>query len=246
MLSTFICGTFHHEEDETWNTSPGSTPRKSRRNNSFSKSHNKDSKNPYSTRGLDTFSALLAELEEKRQKIYSQMDSQNISFVRFAYRNSKDCVPVVVKLKPEEEKINNIEVKQLPHPISKAMDKSPTDQSSVAVNCETNQPKLEAAGNKVEKKQSFSWNTIKLDKWRRPSYYLPLFIVLILVFLAVFGRSFAILCTSIGWYLVPTLKDSSRTRRSVKKKDYVRRLSEKKMVSDGISSPRKHFHQKSW
>ncbi|KAJ7976837.1 putative ZCF37 [Quillaja saponaria] len=238
MLSPFmICGTIHHEdedEDELCNTSPGCTPRKSRRNN----------KNPYSKRGIDKFSALLADLEEKRQKIYSQIGSQDISFIRFVYSNSNDFVPVVVKLKHKDEQNNKsteVKIKQLTQ-ISEVINKSPMESSNTMN--ETNQPNLEAA-EKAEKKKSFSWNMIRLNKLRKPSYYLPLVVVLILVILAVFGRSAAILCTCIAWYLVPMPKDSSRTRKSMKKKNYVRRVSEKKdyarrlsekRVSDGLSS----------
>ncbi|KAJ7958263.1 putative ZCF37 [Quillaja saponaria] len=238
MLNPFICCGTLHQEDVVCNISPASTPRKSRRNN-------KDNKNPYSTRGLDKFSALLDDLEEKRQKIYSQMGSEDISLVRFVYSNSNDFVPVVVKVKHKNEKNNKstkIKNKQMTQ-TSEVMDKTPME-STTAVN-ETNQPNSEA-GMKAKKKESFSWKLIRLDKLRKPSYYLPLVVVLILVFLAVFGRSAAILCTCIAWYLVPTLKDSSRRRRSLKKKNYVRRVSEKKdyvrklsekMVSDGSSFP---------
>ncbi|KAK8260401.1 hypothetical protein E1A91_D13G119500v1 [Gossypium mustelinum] len=95
MIYPFLCGTLHHqqEDDGIWSSSPVCSPRKSKRK--------KDTKNPYSTRGLDQFSALLAELEEKRQKIYSQTGSQ--SMVRFVYKNSNDCVPVVVNLKDKKE-----------------------------------------------------------------------------------------------------------------------------------------------
>ncbi|GLT26228.1 hypothetical protein SLA2020_013100 [Shorea laevis] len=80
MLKPLICGTggFQREDDELSScslspkSSPVSTPRKSKRSN-LRKSHNRDSKNPYSSRGLDKFSAVLAELEEKKQKIYSQI-----------------------------------------------------------------------------------------------------------------------------------------------------------------------------
>ncbi|GLT71185.1 hypothetical protein SLA2020_432190 [Shorea laevis] len=70
-----------------------------------------------------------------------------------------------------------------------------------------------------------------MGKWRRPSYYLPAVVIFILLILLVFGRSFAILCTSVGWYMVPALKESENTRRpsTTKKKEYVRGLSENKM-----------------
>ncbi|KAF2309635.1 hypothetical protein GH714_004394 [Hevea brasiliensis] len=112
---------FHHhqeEEDEPLQqgSSPCSTPRKSRKST-------KDSKNPYSTRGLDKFSALLADLEEKRQQIYSQVDSQDISFVRFVYSSSNDCVPIIVKLKDQNKQDQNkgidLKMNQEPHKTQK-------------------------------------------------------------------------------------------------------------------------------
>ncbi|KAL9313080.1 hypothetical protein ACSQ67_018532 [Phaseolus vulgaris] len=59
------------------------------------------SNNPYSDRGLDKFSALLADLDERRQKVYSQSSPQEISLVRFAY-SSDDFVPIVVKVKSKD------------------------------------------------------------------------------------------------------------------------------------------------
>ena len=205
MFYSFFCGALHHQEegDEFW-YSPVSKRRKSRRK--------RDSKNPYSTRGLDQFSALLAELEEKRQQIYSQMGTQGI--VRFVYRNSNDCVPVVVKLKDKKEEKNkpgNTEDHQPERYVSEVLDKLQTPSES---------------DKEVDKKKkSFSWN-VKLQNLRRPSYHIPAVIILILLFLVLFGRSVAILCTCIGWYIVPTISgEDSNLRTSMKKKDYVRKLS---------------------
>ena len=94
MLNLFVCGPFHNEyDDEPCLASPNSSsPRKYKRKNS-------KNNNPYSTRGLDKFSELLADLDEKRQKIYSQTNPHDISFVRFVYSNTDDdIVPVVVKV----------------------------------------------------------------------------------------------------------------------------------------------------
>ncbi|XVF06704.1 hypothetical protein REPUB_Repub06bG0073500 [Reevesia pubescens] len=221
MFCPFLCGSFHHQEEEDddaefW-ISPVSTPRKSRRK--------KDSKNPYSTRGLDQFSALLDELEEKRRQIYSQMGSQGI--VRFVYKNSNDCVPVVVKLKDKKEEKNkpaNSKDHQPERYVSEVIDKLPTPSES--------EQKIE------EKNRSFSWN-VKLQNLERPSYYIPAVIILILLFLVFFGRSVAILCTCIGWYIVPTISgESSNLRTSMKKKDYVRKLSGNKLASGKLSSPK--------
>ncbi|WCJ35558.1 ZCF37 [Euphorbia peplus] len=223
MLSPFICGSFQNQElEEEDQASPCTTPtRKSRKSS-------KDNKNPYSTRGLDKFSALLAELEEKRQKIYSQVGSDDISFVRFVYSSSNDCVPVIVKVKDHsksplrdhqhvtKEKTLCQVVKEKTSCQSPEKPKSPKQETRL----------MELDDKKIlkEKKKVY----FKLNKWRRPSFYMPIFMILILIFLAFFGRSVAILCTSIGWYLVPTLnsKTPEKLASLKKKKTLVRRVSE--------------------
>ncbi|XP_044475057.1 uncharacterized protein LOC123202974 [Mangifera indica] len=202
------------------------------------RSHNKDSKNPYSNRGLDKFSALLAELEEKKQKIYSQKGSEDISLVRFVYKDMDNCVPIVVKKKKEKNKSggdNN--ATPLQHESETRLDdKFLVDQSK-----DEGKLSRSVSDNKlVTKKKSFSWNEIKLNHWRRPSYYLPAAVILILLSLLFFGRSFAILCTSIGWYIVPILQGESPSNETTheRKKKYTRRMSEIKMVSHEISSPK--------
>ncbi|XP_059461230.1 uncharacterized protein LOC132190300 [Corylus avellana] len=254
MLSSLICGagSFHQEEEEEiWIDSPYSSPRKSRK-----KSHgSKSSKNPYSTRGLDKFSALLADLEEKRQKIYLQADSQDISFVRFVHSSSNDWKPIVVKSKDKKEArtkkdpsadLKEVKQQQLPQPQPQPQPQQP-------------RPIMEEANEKA--KMSGLWWNMEMGKWRRPSYYLPVAVIFILLLLLVFGRSFAILCTSLGWYVVPNLKESENTRKSTKKKEYVRGLSENKMVMISAhtkeytrsksgdvegKSTRPRGHQKSW
>ena len=217
MLSVFFCGScsFPHQEEEKENDSfASSPPKKSKKSN----------KNPYSTRGLDKFSELLTDLEEKRQKIYSQMGTEGISLVRFVYSNSNDCVPIVVKLKKIHKEGKDNKHVSVTQTNSKAVDEI---VEAPVPSKEVEQPKLELSNEKTEnKKKSFSWN-VKLDKWKRPSYYLPVIIILILLSLAVYGRSFAVMCTSIGWYVFPILKDSSSTKNpEPTKKNYVRRFSE--------------------
>lgn len=264
MLSPLICGAFHHEEeeDEAMTGSACSTPRKSKRNGFSSRTHNsKDNKNPYSSRGLDKFSALLADLEEKRQKIYEKTGAQDISLVRFVYKNSNDCVPIVIKLKDKKDEKSKVEdVKDHKKHVTEVLmptDKFPTETSTEVK--DDKQSKL--ASDKYKNfKKSFSRNFMKMVRWNRPSFYVPVFVILILLFLALFGRSVAILCTSIGWYMIPTLNESTMRKRSFKKKEYVRKLSEPKMESsDGLSSPktnhtgavkdktpRQHGQRKSW
>ncbi|KAJ4701612.1 putative ZCF37 [Melia azedarach] len=239
------------------------TPRRTSKRHSFSsrRGHEKDN-NPYSTRGLDKFSALVAELEEKRQKIYSQMGSDDISFVRFVYKDSDDCVPIIVKMKkdqPQQDKTKGDDIKaRLRKQDSEIKEKFPIDSSSTAENKEANKQQPNAqSDNKITKKKNFSWN-MKLSNWRQPSYYFPAVVMLILLFLIFFGRSFAILCTSIGWYVLPTLKteNSSNVRKFIKKKEYVRKFSDNKMATARLSfnnsrpvkdqSSPKHDHRKSF
>ncbi|KAF7817436.1 uncharacterized protein G2W53_031405 [Senna tora] len=217
MLNHFACGTFHREEEEDDPYSYLRSPRKSR-----SRSH---SKNPYSTRGLDEFYALLADLDQKRQQIYSQMRPQDISIVRFvsSKSNTNDFVPIIVKVKNKEQKHRSEELK-VRHVSSNTQ---AVDKCAVEV---------ESTGGEKQpmKKQSscYCWNHVHM--WRRPSLYLPVLVIFILALLTVCGRSFATLCTCILWYIVTAVKDSSSssssstsTKSTNKKKHYTRGMSEK-------------------
>ncbi|KAI4337058.1 hypothetical protein L6164_015515 [Bauhinia variegata] len=252
MLNHFVCGSFDDEgEDDRLCSSPG---RKSQKKSKGSKNNN-----PYSTRGLDKFSALLADLDERRQKIYSQMNPHDVSVVRFVYSNSDDVVPIVIKVKKKDEKHKKEENKDRHEKANTeviVVEKSAIGQSSAAVE-ERKQVKLDAE----KKKKRSSLKMVRWDTLIHPSFYLPLVFILILSLLTVFGRSAATLCICIVWYVVPTLKDRSKSTRSEKKKDYVRGLSdkkkdyvrglsdkkkdyvrglgEKKIVTDGLLSPRR-------
>jgi hypothetical protein len=205
-------------------SSPASTPRKLQNKGTFCKKNKKGGKNPYATRGLDKFSALLVEIEEKKQKIYSQKNSQDISFVRFMFSDSDDCVPIVVKAKKENDQ-QQVKTKQEDKLATKI--KTPEEKQEV---------KQEKTAGKIFEKNRFSID-LMVCKLRRPCYYLPVVIVFILVLLALSGRSFAILCTCIGWYIIPTLQhrtsqsqlhnniDNKKPTMKIKK-DYVRRVSE--------------------
>lgn len=161
-----------------------SSPRKAKKiNGFFSGSRNKD--NPYSKRGLDKFSALLTDLEAKKQQIYSQRGSEDISLVRFVYKDMDNCVPIVVKKKKEKNKSggdNN--ATPLQHESETPLDdKFLVDQSK-----DEGKLSRSVSDNKlVTKKKSFSWNEIKLNHWRRPSYYLPAAVILILLFFCSLG-----------------------------------------------------------
>ncbi|KAG5065334.1 hypothetical protein AAZX31_04G045000 [Glycine max] len=252
MLNNFICGSLHHPEEDV----PCSSPKKSKRKES------RNDKNPYSNRGLDKFSALLDDLDERRKKVYSQMSPQDISFVRFAYSNNHDIVPIVVKVKNnKDQKKHKSEELKARHITSFSEQLEKSDEEATLKERKQKLNKLESH----KKNLSFSWNMLK-----RPSFYVPAVMMLILVFLVVFGRSVATLCTCVVWYVVPTLSeyyDSSKPRNksmmNSKKRDYVRGWlndSMKMMNPEELASPRtgdskdysndknsgKHGHQKSW
>ncbi|XAR61969.1 hypothetical protein NMG60_11016532 [Bertholletia excelsa] len=223
MVNLFICGSgaFHQqveEDDEPYCVSP----KKLRKYSLFGC---KDYKNPYASRGLDKFSALLAELDDKRQKIYTQMGANDISFVRFMYSSSNDCKPIVVRVRERIKqkktfgaKENNQGCDNNNHP-SEALAESPVSQD---------EGKIELGAEKSEKRSCY-WRV--MFEIRRPCCYLPAVVILILLLLAVYGRLFVILCTSLGWYLVPTVHgDSSTKKRPRKKKGGGRRATRKKVV----------------
>ncbi|KAL0736956.1 hypothetical protein Bca4012_013166 [Brassica carinata] len=184
--------------------SPCTSPKKSR----------KASKNPYANRGLDKFSELLSELDEKRQSIYSKkLDSGGPPLVRFVFTSSGECVPVVIK-------------SSYPH-----KQKKTKDVAAAKVKTEVKETKTEETKKtepETEEKQSCVLNE-NLKKITRPNRFFPMTVILVLVFLVFFGRSVAIMCTCIAWYLVPTIKEQSGNRGAstyaMKKKDFARKLS---------------------
>ncbi|GAA0140708.1 hypothetical protein LIER_02009 [Lithospermum erythrorhizon] len=252
MFNTFICGSFQNQENED-TLSPCSTPKRSRRSGSYK---NKENKNRYSNLGLDKFNALLSELEEKKQKIYTQKGAEDIDLVQFDITSDNEIKPIVV-----------VKVKR----------KRPCDASSItsskpalnilqvseqlkkhAENHETSSDKKLDVEEIPKKKRGYASSPFMLEKFKRPFYYLPVVVILILLFLAIYGRPFAILCTSIGWYLIPLLRGGHRkssnyninNKRKLKRKKehYSRRLSENIIfrrnsnIIDGSSSPTSVFN----
>ncbi|XP_074270790.1 uncharacterized protein LOC141594667 [Silene latifolia] len=227
MVSGFICGTnsLPRDEDgehERQTRSADSSPRKSR---------SKSNKNPYSTRGLDRFSALLTEIEEKRQRIYSKVDPQEISLVRFVYTDDHEFKPIVVKAKSSKGANTEHQREKQPKP-----DTSRTHKSGPIV--ATNENPNNSRNEKMMKKA-------KICNWMEPKIYLPMIVIAILVCLLAFNRSFAIMCTSIGWYVLPTIINgsysTSNLRTSFKKKDFAKRkLSDKKIMSTEGTKSFKH------
>lgn len=136
-------------------------------------------KNPYADGGVDKFLALVADLEEKKQRIYDEMGTEEISLIRFVYDDFEQVKPIVVK---------------------------------------ANNKKLHIKGERsVEEKREIyvkPQEVLHVRK-RHPAnyYFIYVILVLILVFLAIYGRSLAILCTSIAWYLVPQFISRSSKRK---------------------------------
>ncbi|KAE8673192.1 Detected protein of unknown function [Hibiscus syriacus] len=145
--------------------------------------------------------------KKKGEKFTQKSGSQ--SLVRFVYNNSNDCVPVVINLRDKNEdktKPGNTKERYVPEAINKLQTPS--------------EPDTEVIKMKVEKKKSFSWSAVEFQNLRKPSYFIPGIIILILLLLMLFGRSAAVLCTCVGWYVVPTINgEGSNLRTSMKKKD---------------------------
>ncbi|GAB4852354.1 hypothetical protein Ancab_016547 [Ancistrocladus abbreviatus] len=229
VAASFICGSnsLPREDNDLESHSANSTPRRS-------SSSKKDDKNPYSSRGLDKFCTLLAEIEEKKQKIYSQLGEDEISLVRFVYSNDNRVKPIVVKAKGNKERLSKSLNNSGPLDNPPAPAPAPAPAPSPAAADAVVKPSSSQA---VENKKKPWFNKWRLNGMKQPCYYWPAIVVLILLFLAFFGRSVAILCTSIGWYLVPTITNGdSNLKRPTKKKDYTRKLSDKKMLDHGVSS----------
>ncbi|KAI3761120.1 hypothetical protein L1987_51528 [Smallanthus sonchifolius] len=210
----FICGSFRSQEEDNnydvlWPFSSTSTRKSTRRRRIFGSQSNKNATNPYADRGLDKFEALLADLDQKRHKILTEIGAdQDVSMVKFIYKSSNEIEPIVIKLQ-DQTKHHNMSLLSSPEYLDHQKDVSFIKR-------------INNRGNEAEKvnmKQVVDDTTQK--EWWKPRYYFVLFVILILVLLMFSGRSFAILCVSIGWYLVPivneSLRDSKQSNNVTKK-----------------------------
>lgn len=218
-----LCGNFSHVDDDPW------FPRSSSRRRSRRKE-----KNPYANRGLDKFKVVLADLQARREKIMAEMGARDAFLVWFAHSNLRDWVPIIIKLRdPKQQKSGAVIGEN--HPTQRrlvSVKKSPVGSSAT----ESVMPAA-AAGSDGRMKKRFSWgvrndNCVVMNM-HRPSNYWPVVVILILLCLVMFGRSFAIMCTCICWYFVPTHRGENVNLRRSMNKSYGRRLSEKKLVGDG-------------
>ncbi|KAI3758765.1 hypothetical protein L6452_06337 [Arctium lappa] len=227
----FICGSFHSQGEEDdyevlW-PFPSTSPKKTlKRRHIFGNRSSKNATNPYADRGLDKFEALLADLDHKRQKILTQKGSEDVSMVKFVYRSPNEEVkPIIIKLRhqrkhhktsllqtPESEQHQKEEIALFP-------DKN--GDNEIQEGKRAKPASVDNYESKMKKIKCDEWGRM-VREWWKPSCYLPLFVMLILVLLMFSGRSFAILCISLGWYLVPIINEtlhiqSSRRRRSRRK-----------------------------
>uniref|UniRef100_A0A0E0KFD1 ZCF37 n=1 Tax=Oryza punctata TaxID=4537 RepID=A0A0E0KFD1_ORYPU len=190
-----LCGTasFKHvddDDDPAARGTGGGSPKQPRRKHGGGKA------NPYAERGLDKFSTVLSELEARRNMILRRVGSgSGLVMVRFVQSNGA-LEPIIVKL-PDEQRPKD-EAAKKPRPSTAAQQGSPASPREGAAAA----PALasRAPPGPASRASSFSWG-----RMRRPAWYWPAVMVLMLVCLAVFGRVFAICCTSIWWYIAPTL-----------------------------------------
>ncbi|KAL5197665.1 hypothetical protein ABZP36_001177 [Zizania latifolia] len=182
--------------------------------------------NPYASRGLEKFSTVVSELESRREKILRRVGpaadgGDHRVLVRFVQSEAKGWVPIVVKLPPEEEQQRQQEgckkqkqtasttsssppqpTPPASEPASPKEDVKLSSAAKAAAAAAAVPAKKKAAG--AGERWSWSWG-----KSVRPQHYMPFVAVLLLVSVVVFGRVFAICCTSVWWYLVPILSGAN-------------------------------------
>ncbi|KAK8923532.1 hypothetical protein KSP39_PZI019748 [Platanthera zijinensis] len=161
--------------------------------------HSSSSKNPYSSRGLDKFSSVLTDLESRKKKIMESTSSQGVSMVRFMYSDSRDWIPVIVRLRDDNNttRSNNSNVYKKPMLVNELPPPAPPLLTKV-------EEIIEPLPEKKTKKKV----VVEERRWwrRRPSYYMPVAMMLILLCFVISGRAFAICCVSAFWYSIPSLK----------------------------------------
>lgn len=262
MCTSFICGSFNNQEEEEddfevlW-PSPTTPSSKLRKYRFYSRSR-KENKNPYANRGLDKFEALLADLEDRKQKIFTQKGSHYISFVRFVYKNSNDVKPIIVRLRdPRRHDKDHHHHKQINFKDTHSSPLPKLQASSLDhhQNLEPREDVMDGTMIEAQKAQHarplinhvtkiFRVDQLKrslkrkFEDWWMPSYNLPLFVIMVMVFLTFFGRSLAIICTSIAWYMIPTIDGTLENTTTKPKKMIKNEHSRKPSDIKAISSPK--------
>ncbi|KAG8099533.1 hypothetical protein GUJ93_ZPchr0013g34981 [Zizania palustris] len=216
MQEMLFCGTGSFKDVDKDGHGGGKAPEAVKK-----KSGGGKKENPYASRGLDKFSTVVSELESRREKILRRVGpaadgGDHRVLVRFAQSEAKGWVPIVVKLPPEEEQRRQQEgCKKRKQAAASTTSSSPPQPTPLA--SEPASPKEDvklssaAAAVPVKRKaagdgERWSWSW---GKSVRPQHYIPFVAVLLLVSVVVFGRVFAICCTSVWWYLVPILSGAN-------------------------------------
>lgn len=234
----FICGSAsfsHQDEDDRVISSYPAPKRTTKKSLSFCRiGKNYTTKNPYANRGLDKFYALLSELDEKRQMIYARMGSEAISFVQFVYSKDSDQIkPIVVRVKERKEEANPTNLAK--KPVISTVNNPGIRRSHSAIGSEKvrQEKNIQVPDEKLTQKMKSCLTcseSFKVENLRQPCCSFPMMVVLILLCLAIFGRSFAISCASIGWYWIPGVtgdrSSSSPNARKPKRKEFDRKSSE--------------------
>ncbi|KAG9147144.1 hypothetical protein Leryth_005386 [Lithospermum erythrorhizon] len=231
----FICGSFKEDDDIDLLSCP-SPKSSSKRSYSFKK---KETKNRFADRGLDKFYALMSELDEKKQKIFTQKGAEDITLVRFVISNDNEIRPIVVKVKEKrqsdvaKEKISISQNNEESSKIEKDFAQHENDQKMKrSIEMYPEYTRVSRWIQKIPEYIKTNWMQFdfKFEMFKQPIYYLPVLVMLVLLFLAIYGKSFAILCTSILWYLIPAIRggssSGSRKEKRPMKKEFTRRYSE--------------------
>lgn len=230
-----LCGTgsFKHIDDDPAEDSP--KPRRRRRHGD----------NPFAGRGLDKFSTVRSDLESRRDKILRRVGSDSgLVMVRFVQCNGT-WVPIVVKLPGGEKQLKDADApKKVPRTSASPSSCTLPDPASSRDGAAKKATALgvEPARRRITSFSRGRTTSFSRGRLRPPACYWLAVMALTLLSLAVFGRTFAICCTSIAWYLVPSLSSSCSNgadlRRSMEKRKVASPPA--KPHHEVLSSPRSH------
>ncbi|OVA05877.1 hypothetical protein BVC80_1701g8 [Macleaya cordata] len=134
------------------------------------------------------------------------MGTQEISLIRFCYSKSKGWVPIVIKLRNQ----NQYKPKLVGSKYEQVMQNSEPKLPEPA--------KVILGSDGRTKKKSLLDRSVNSSRCRVP-YYWGMVIILILLCLAIYGRSFAIICNTILWYWMPKMKTKELNSRTSMKKN---------------------------
>ncbi|WOL17639.1 hypothetical protein Cni_G26432 [Canna indica] len=199
--------------------------------------------NPYSTVGRDKFSDLLADLEARRARIManaagSPEEAASMS-VQFTYTASNDCVPVVVRRKDVNtgKQFDDSQSESRPAAVKLVLVKQEEPPPLVdgaaeerAVEKERDAAEGVSPDYRKVMKKSLSWCVEEVMRgwpWRM-NWLIPA-LVLIPCCLLMFGKAFAICCTTVWWYLVPLMEGD---RGEISNKRCVRKKKKKKKIDE--------------